>query len=175
MADLAEFWEISFFHRGIMGNKKRLKSPLDYPVTIKKHTDFIVFQVPDLGITIVEEAPQGNKITPKFINKISKTLAKTWLKSSEKLHQFQLADKKPPEPSRQRRPIEEREEKLYTTPQVAEHLGVSENTVRRLVKRGELECIKTSGKHRRFSELQVQKYVKRQREAVEAVPLSEPL
>jgi excisionase family DNA binding protein len=172
VADLADIWEFYFFHRGFMSNKKRLKSPLDYPVTIKKHTDFIVFQVPDLGITMVEEAPPGNKISPQFISKISKTLAKTWLKSSEKLHQYQLADKKAPEPSRQRRPIEEREEKLYTTPQVAEHLGVSENTVRRLVKRGELDCIKTSGKHRRFSELQIQRYLKQRREAIEPAPLN---
>ena len=133
-----------------MPSTKKRTSPLDYPVTIKRHLDFVVFQVPDLGVTVVEQAPANGKLSRKYLDKVAKSLAKTWLKSSEKLKQFQLAEKKPPQPSRQKRPIEQRKEKQYTTPEVAAYLGVSENTVRRLVKRKELKCSFTPKGHRRF-------------------------
>ena len=153
-------------------NSKKRNSPLDYPVTIKQHLDFVVFQVPDLGVTVVEQAPTDGKLTPKYINRVAKSLAKTWLKSSERLQQFQLAEKKPPNPSRQKRPIEEKKERQYTTPEVADYLGVSENTIRRLVKRRELDCNFTPRGHRRFTEIQVQTYLKKQKQKAQSKSLS---
>lgn len=139
-----------------------MKKPLahfEYPITIKKHLDFFVFSVPDLGLTIVEDLPPNGRFTPQYLLNLAKTLGRTWIKIAERLKQFDQADKNPPKPSRQRAVLDEKRRSLMTATEVANRLGVSRMTVHRLAKRGLLEFEQTSGGHRRFSELQLKKYL----------------
>ncbi|MBK7845516.1 MAG: hypothetical protein IPJ71_17865 [Bdellovibrionales bacterium] len=59
--------------------KPRISS-LHYPVVIKQHLDFIVLSVPDLGISVVENAPLQGKLNPEYVLKIATALANVWLK-----------------------------------------------------------------------------------------------
>jgi excisionase family DNA binding protein len=149
-------WPVTFVTISVM---KKQPTHFDYPITIKKHLDFFVFSVPDLGITIVEDLPPGGRFTPVYLLKLAKTLGRTWIKIGQRLQQFNEAEKKPPRPSRQRTVLDERVRTLMTATELANRLGVSRMSVHRLCEKGLLEYEETSGGHRRFSELQLKKYL----------------
>lgn len=140
--------------------KKRL-APLEYPVVIKQHLDFVVLSVPDLGITVVENTPRDGKLTPKYILKIATALAKVWLKTQTSLTHHRSAGKTPPKASKQKMAVDGKFNQSMTSSEIAKRLGVTRMTVHRLAKSGILKSTQTKGGHRRFSELDLKEYENR--------------
>ncbi len=136
-------------------------SPLHYPVVIKQHLDFIVLSVPDLGISVVENAPLQGKLNPEYVLKIATALANVWLKVQKRLLEHKSAGKSAPSPSKQKMSVDARRLQYMTASEVAKRLGVSRMTVHRLVKKGLLTCTRTRGRHSRFSELNLKAYEKK--------------
>ena len=131
---------------------------MEYPVIIKQHLDFVVLSVPDLGITVVENLPPKNKLTPQYITQIATSLAKVWLKAQKKLSQHQSSQIPPPKPSQKITSQNKGSQKLMTSTEAAKILGISRMSIHRLVKSGTIKCIETKGGHRRFSELHLKEY-----------------
>lgn len=140
--------------------KPRLSS-LHYPVVIKQHLDFIVLSVPDLGISVVENAPTQGKLNPEYVLRIATALANVWLKAQKRLLEHQSAGKRAPSPSKQKMSVDGGRIQYMTASEVAERLGVSRMTVHRLVEKGLLTCTRTRGRHSRFSELNLKAYQKK--------------
>ncbi len=132
---------------------------LEYPVIIKQHLGFIVFSVPDLGINLVENLPVGGKLSRSYVIQLAASLGKTWIKSSERLRAFKDAGKPPPEPSSIKATLSERQDLGFTPPQAAKLLGVSVNTVRRMVDRGTLKAEVTDGGHRKICEREIRTWL----------------
>ncbi len=141
---------------------------LEYPVIIKQHLGFIVFSVPDLGINLVENLPVGGKLSREYVVSLAASLGKTWIKSSDRLRAFREAGKSPPEPSSIKATLSERQDLGFTPPQAAKLLGVSVNTVRRMVDRGTLKAEVTDGGHRKISESEIRKWLESQGHEVNA-------
>ena len=135
-------------------------SALKYPLIIKQHLDFVVLSVPDLGITVVENLPPDHKLTPKYLNQLALSLAKTWLKAQKKLLSHYSVGLNPPKPSKHSSTTKKGTERLMTSTEVAVRLGITRMSVNRLVKRKLLQCTKTNGGHQRFTELQLKQYEK---------------
>lgn len=127
------------------------RSPLEYPVTIRQVEGYLVFSVKDLNISLIEELPAGGRLNAPFMRRCTATLAKSWVKSHERLKVLLESGKSLPEPSKIRVATREiKRAKPLTAPEVAKILGVSENTVRRIPK-SELRYRRTKGGHRRYS------------------------
>lgn len=130
---------------------KKPRSPLEYPVTIRQVERFLIFSVKDLNISLVEELPENGRLSPEFMARVNKTIAKSWIKSSERLKAFREAGKTPPSPSLIRVATKDiKKSRPLTAPRVAKILGISENSVRRIPK-SKLRYYRTKGGHRRYS------------------------
>lgn len=130
---------------------KKPRSTLAYPVTIRQIDRYLVFSVKDLNISLVEELPENGQLSPEFMLRVHKTLAKTWIKSYERLKDFRTAGKTPPSPSLIRVATKDiKKSRPLTAPRVAKILGISENSVRRIPK-SKLRYYRTKGGHRRYS------------------------
>lgn len=132
---------------------------LEYPVIIRQHMGYIVFSVPDLQINTVAESPTDGKLSSAYVTELARTLAKTWIKGSERLTAFARAGKAQPECSTLHSLLAESEEQSFSPPEAAKLLGVSVNTVRRMVDRGTLRAIKSDGGHRKISESAIEKHL----------------
>jgi excisionase family DNA binding protein len=134
---------------------------LEYPVIIRQHMGYIVFSVPDLQINTVEESPPDGKLTSAYVTKLARTLAKTWITGSSRLSAFARAGKSQPDVSSLKSLLAESEEQSFTPPQASKLLGVSVNSVRRLVDCGSLKATVSDGGHRKISESTIQAYLAR--------------
>lgn len=135
---------------------KKSLSPFDYPIVIRQNLGFITISVPDLNIIMTEEIPVTKKLEKNFLIKIAKTIGLTWVKVSHQIHREQT--KRRP-PSKTREILSPRfKNKPLKIAAAAKIIGVSENTLRRMVKRGQIECIKTARGHRRFTESSLAKW-----------------
>lgn len=130
-------------------------TPFDYPIVIKQHLGYITVSVPDLGIAIVENLPAGGRIDSKFLMKIAQHVGNSWVKASQELDRLSISRRPTPRPSSSKEVVNPKKSNSLSTPKAAAILGVSENTVRNLVKGNYLRCKITAGGHRRFSEGEV--------------------
>jgi hypothetical protein len=142
-------------------NMARRRSALEYPVTIRQVDSYVVFSVKDLNISLIEELPPGGRLTPQFMRRATNALAKSWVKSHERLKVLLENGKPLPDPSKIKVATKEiTKAKPLTAPEVAKILGVSKDSVRRIPK-AELRYRRTKGGHRRYSIGAVQAYRER--------------
>lgn len=146
------------------------QKPLDFPVVIRQHLDYLLFSVPDLGISIVQDLPPDGRLNAQFVHEAAKNLARIWLKSTERLAILKSNQIKTPEPSKTKTSILAEKERGLSTREVAKSLGVSENTVRRMVEDGFIRCEKTAGGHRRFYQNDIEQALVKIKETPHLIP-----
>lgn len=141
--------------------KKRLTA-FDYPLVVRKNLGFITVSVPDLNIIMVEDMPVKGRLEKHFLLKLAKTIGLCWLKvdAQIKLEKTKIAKpsmiKKILSPMYKNRPLKINE--------ASKILGVSENTLRRMVRRRQIACVKTARGHRRFTEASLKKWIDSRKE-----------
>ena len=142
--------------------KKTILDSLEYPVVIKKVLNDIVISVPDLGhwdsFKISSENSANSaiddfqEIEQKLISIIKHVLV--YIENHKKQKKWV------PSPSTFRQSLQKPENEDFTLPEfvkaLSPHMSISENTIRREIKRGKIKCYVTEGGHRRipFSELE---------------------
>ncbi len=130
---------------------KRKYTPLEYPLTIRQVETFLIFSVKDFNISVVEPMPESGKISPEFLRKVMGAVAKAWVKTQERIREFESSGRALPDPSKIRVATRDlKKTKPLTVPQVAKLLAISENSVRRIPK-SQLRFRRTAGGHRRYS------------------------
>lgn len=160
----------------ISGMKKLNPRALEYPVVIRKVLGELVISVPDLGFwksIVLEEKNEGAKtansaklnfdfqLSEDVLKAVGFALEQAW----ENIDEHLTTKKWVPEPSHFRQTVQKNEGQDFTLPEftekLSEYISISENTVRREIKRGTIQCYQTEGGHRRipFSELEL--YLKR--------------
>lgn len=143
--------------------KKTLLSSLDYPVVIKRVMNDVIISVPDLGhwdsLKIESENSANSatvEISDEWMKKLNEKIKQTWIY----IENHKAQKKWVPSPSTFRQSLQKPENEDYTLPEFVKalsvHMSISENTVRREIKRGKIKCYITEGGHRRipFSELE---------------------
>lgn len=156
---------------------KKLKiSSLEYPVVLRKVLNEIVISVPDLGywksVRLEEVGDQAKsaktskpendfQLTEDVLMGVLEGLKQTWIYVDDHLNKKKWI----PEPSTFRQTIQKSENKDFTLPEFTEalskHMTISENTVRREIKRGTIQCYQTDGGHRRIPFQEVELYLNR--------------
>lgn len=129
---------------------RKSHASLEYPVVIKQMKDMVVIACPDLKQTEVLPLPENGRIDPSFVMKVAEKIGQIWLKNHLRLKEIAASDLPCPEPSKIRMSLNERREKPLTAPQLAQIAGVSPDTIRRAIDRGELASELTSGGHRKI-------------------------
>lgn len=162
VSDLAEFaYDFSM--------KKLNQKTFDYPIVIRRVANDIVFSIPDLGYfkhspiraekLIVESAktPKSKNtaksdnciLSEDLLHEAMEQLEKAWLHIDKHLENKKWL----PDASTFKQSIQKAEED-YSLPEFAaklnEFMSVSENTIRREIKRGQIQCYQTEGGHRRI-------------------------
>jgi excisionase family DNA binding protein len=147
-----QFWQICSM-------KKSLLESLEYPVVIKKVLGDIVISVPDLGHWDSLKLPDENSANSANDN-FEENLLKKIKQVLVYIENHKLQKKWVPSPSTFRQSLQKPENEDFTLPEfvkaLSPHMSVSENTIRREIKKGKLKCYVTEGGHRRipFSELE---------------------
>ena len=119
--------------------------------------NFLTISVPDLNIIMTEEIPLTNKLEKNFLIKIAKNVGMAWVKVSHQIYRKQTKQRTP---SKTKDILSPRfRSKPIKIAQAAKIIGVSENTLRRMVKRGDISCVKTGKGHRRFTENSLKKWL----------------
>ena len=77
-------------------------------------------------------------------------MAGLWLTNQQKLRDFVKTRKLCPRPSKMKMGFEEGEEKPLTPPELARIAGVSADTIRRAIDRGDIDSIVTQKGHRKI-------------------------
>lgn len=151
--------------------KSANSSTFEYPLVVRKVMNEIVISCPDLGywksIPVIEiEQPLETAKSAKnekvivleenFIKQITEGLKEAWLEIDE----HKKNKKWVPVPSTFKQSLQ-KNEKDFTLPEftleLSKYISISENTVRREISRGVIQCYQTEGGHRRipFAELEV--------------------
>lgn len=151
--------------------KSANSSTFEYPLVIRKVMNEIVISAPDLGywktIPLVEiEQPLDTAKSSKnekvvvledyFLTQITEGLKEAWLEIDD----HKKNKKWVPTPSTFKQSLQ-KNEKDFTLPEftleLSKYISISENTVRREIARGVIQCYQTEGGHRRipFAELEV--------------------
>lgn len=138
---------------------KKTTTPFDYPIVIRQNMGFLTITVPDLNIVMAEEIPITGKLQKNFLIKVAKSVGLAWLKVDKQIKRKQARLRKPSPTKRIMSPLFKN--KPINTPEAARILGVSENTLRRMVKRKEISCVKTAKGHRRFTESTLKKWIQK--------------
>lgn len=128
----------------------------DYPIVIRQELNYIVFSVPDFHISVACERHEG-QFTPKYIQELALTLARTWSKVHEQIKRMKTTRMKLPPPSKPKQ-VFQGEDQVLAMKKAAKLAGVSEDTLARDADRGKLPCSKTPGGHRKFLESHILDY-----------------
>ncbi len=156
--------------------KKLKASSLEYPVVLRKVLNEIVISVPDLGywksVHLEEKGDQANsaktsnqetdfQLSEDVLVGVLEGIKQTWVYIDDHINKKKWI----PEPSTFRQTIQKSEVKDFTLPEFTEalskHMSISENTVRREIKRGTIQCYQTDGGHRRIPYQEVELYLNR--------------
>lgn len=155
--------------------KSANSSTFEYPLVVRKVLNEIVISCPDLGywksIPVIEIDPPfpPTTITSKssknekvivledfLLKQITECLKEAWLEIDE----HKKNKKWIPTPSTFKQSLQ-KNEKDFTLPEftseLIKYISISENTVRREIARGVIQCYQTEGGHRRipFAELEI--------------------
>ncbi len=138
----------------------RSHRPLSYPIVIKQVHESLVISSPDLETHLslyIGTAP----ITEKLMFDVMEKILKLWSLAQNKTKDFSAARMKPPVPSSIRGVLSVPREHELNLPDAAKALSVSQNTLRRMIKRGAIKARFTDGGHRRISEVEIREYLER--------------
>ena len=138
---------------------KNTATAFDYPIVIRQRHGFLTITVPDLNIIMAEEIPVTGKLEKHFLMKVARGVGLAWLETNKRIKRKQARLRKPSPTKNIMGPLFKN--KPINTPEAARILGVSENTLRRMVKRKQIPCVKTAKGHRRFSEAVLRKWVEK--------------
>ena len=119
-----------------------------YPLVIRQVDVWMVFSLPDLKISIVDDGPHKN-FGPKYIAKLAKNLAKLYIKGDRRLKELAQLGKRFPTPSYIKNSTTVQKNETLTVSEVAEIMNCSADTVRRKADSGEIPAFYV-GSHRRF-------------------------
>ena len=111
---------------------------------------------------MAEEIPVSGKLEKHFLMKVARGVGLAWLKVDKQIKRKQSRLRKPSATKNIMGPLFKN--KPINTPEAARILGVSENTLRRMVKRKQIQCMKTAKGHRRFSESTLKKWLEKTKE-----------
>ena len=136
---------------------KKTITAFDYPLVVRQNLGFITISVPDLNIIMAEDIPVKGKLEKHFLMKIAKTIGLTWLKIDEQIKREQTKIAKPSKTKKILSPLFKN--KPLKINEASKILGISENTLRRMVKRRQIACIKTARGHRRFTESSLKNWI----------------
>lgn len=154
--------------------KKQNSKNFDYPIVVRRVVNDLVFSIPDLGyfkhmnlkpFKSAESANTSNSATTSFVD-LNPEFQKEFMKQMESAWAYvgnHMATKKwLPNPSTFKQSVQKGEED-YSLPEFVEKLKefmtISENTVRREIKRGKIQCYQTEGGHRRIPFSELKRYV----------------
>jgi len=146
---------------------KKLKAlSLDYPVVLKRVLNDVIISIPDLGhwtsLKLDFENSSNSatgenvEISDEWFEKLKEKIKQSWVY----IENHKSSKKWVPDPSTFRQSLQKPENEDFTLPEfvkaLSPHMSISENTVRREIKRGQIKCYVTEGGHRRipFSELE---------------------
>ena len=173
MSDLADFGYDFFM-------KKLNQKTFDYPIVIRRVANDLVFSIPDLGYfkhTGLKAGKSGaNSAKSDKLNNSSKS--DSCILTEDLLHQAMeqletawlyidkhLENKKwLPDASTFKQSLQKAEED-FSLPEIViklnEFMTVSENTIRREIKRGQIQCYQTDGGHRRIPGSELIQYLEK--------------
>ena len=156
--------------------KKIKVSSLEYPVVLRKVLNEIVISVPDLGywksVRLDEDSDSANsakssnpendfQLTEDVLMGVLEGLKQTWVYIDDHINKKKWI----PEPSTFRQTIQKSDVKDFTLPEftleLSKYMSISENTVRREIKRGTIQCYQTEGGHRRIPFQELELYLNR--------------
>ena len=140
---------------------KKTLTAFDYPLVVRQNLGFITVSVPDLNIIMAEDVPVKGKLEKHFLLKIAKTIGLTWLKIDEQIKREQTKIARPSKTKKILSPMFKN--KPLKINEASKILGVSENTLRRMVRRRQIACIKTARGHRRFTESSLKNWIEKSR------------
>lgn len=147
---------------------KKPRSILEYPVVVRKVLEDMVISIPDLGFWIQLPLPpkkinsNANTTVPQddlneeYLLTLARGIKSAWIKG----HKHILEKKWAPDASTFKQSVQKSEKDL-TVPQFLKrlkpHLDISENTLRREIRRGAIKSKQTKGGHNRIpsSELEI--------------------
>lgn len=145
--------------------KKTKLTNLEYPVVLKRVLGELVISIPDLGhwtslkIEMQNSANSATgdfELTDEWCAKLLDKIKQSWVY----IENHKQKKKWVPNPSTFRQSLQKPENEDFTLPEfvkaLSPYMSISENTVRREIKRGIIQCSITEGGHRRipFSELE---------------------
>jgi excisionase family DNA binding protein len=125
---------------------KHPRSALYYPVVIKRSLDYVTISVPDIGITLVENIPDSNKLDKDYVTRIGNKVAEAWVKTQEIMKKKESKRNPLPEASLVRDSLKVAERPLTPT-KFAKYVGVSYRTIIRDCEKGLIRSERTSGGH----------------------------
>ena len=157
--------------------KKISLKTLDFPIVIKRVVDDLIISVPDLGffknISLRDKKTQVNSSKTAsadnvdvkndfeiqdFKGEIFNEILEMWFRVEE----HRTNRKWQPIPSTFKQTLEAQEED-YSLPdfvkKLSPYMSVSENTIRREIKRGVIRCYQTEGGHRRIPQSEISSYL----------------
>jgi excisionase family DNA binding protein len=141
------------------------KTITSYPLQVRIVQQYLVISSPEWNIQVSAGtlAPNALKEDMVHIQSIGSSVLKVFAEIQARMDEYQLQGKEFPRPQSPQcgeRPSE-KQKRLLTIRNVADVIGVSQGTIRKLVKQGLLRCQSTAGGHRRFSQEDIQAYLQR--------------
>lgn len=136
----------------------RRPSPLEYPIVIRKHLDYLTVSMPDFNEWLLLDLPIQGKISKEFLIQLSQKIATLWVKAQGKVRNSS-SRRAPPLPSNIRSSINIDEQNLTISQFSKIFKGtVSQDTIRRDIDKNLIRAIKTTGGHRRIPSSQIPLY-----------------
>ncbi len=151
--------------------KKVSLHTLSFPIVLKRVVDDLVLSIPDLGVfknvpipreKLIDESAKSSTalLSDEFKQQLIKEIEMLWMKTE--IHRNEK--KWQPSPSTFKQSLQTGEAD-YSLPEFVkklnEFISVSENTIRREIKRGSIRCYQTEGGHRRIPVSEVSNYLDR--------------
>ena len=125
---------------------KKAITCFEYPVILKKHLQYITVSVPDLGITVVEDFTEHQKVDKQFVYRLGLKIVDAWSKA-EVIIAAKSKAKKPFKTPSNIKDVTKICEKPLSPQEFAKLVGVSKDTIIRSCKSGLIYASRTSGGH----------------------------
>ncbi len=151
--------------------KKLNQKTFDYPIVIRRVANDLVFSIPDLGYfkhTPIKAEKLSSKsaksdncvLSEDLLHESMEQLEAAWLHIDKHLENKKWL----PDASTFKQSLQKAEED-YSLPEFVtklnEFMSVSENTIRREIKRGQIQCYQTEGGHRRIPSSELNQYLEK--------------
>ncbi len=147
--------------------KKLNQKTFDYPIVIRRVANDLVFSIPDLGYfkhvplkleKIAADSAKSSILDEELLHLSAEHLEKAWIHIDKHLENKKWL----PDASTFKQSLQKAEED-FSLPEFVlklnEFMSVSENTIRREIKRGQIQCYQTEGGHRRIPASELNHYL----------------